>query len=575
MRSYVPAALGATALGLAGFLWYPGHTWLQSDTLIYVPIFEHLSNPALLARDLVATRPHVTYTIYDEVTLALRNLTGLDLRWVLYLQQILFRILGIWGVWKIAASCGLRQRMAALVAACFSLGAVIGGPTVLIFEYEPVPRGFAVTLLLFAAGLAAAEKPLACGLAGVLATLYHPPTSLPFWAVYVLWMAWRFRGRTPLTAAAAIRAVLPPVLSVALLVVAAHIQTGEREPLRFFWRIDPIIEQAERVRASYNWIDTWAPGVFWNYLLLAAAGSVAWLRIRKSLNAGAAWFAWGLPAIGLLSLPLTYLLLNVLKWGIMPALQPARACLFVVVFAVVGCAIAGVAAADKGRWREAFLWFLPALAPALNFPVQQMFLEAWSNPSEAGRLLLLALLAALATLASRFGNRAGLLPAGLLAAALAAPFLSIPAWGQATDYPGPPPPALYQLSRWAENNTGRNAVFLFPGFGRSLEPAMFRAIARRAVYVDWKGGGQINYLREFALEWWDRWQQADVMHWHPDDPERYRRLGIDYLVAPPGQPMKDEPAVYRNARFVVYSLAPGAEGAAGRPGRTPPPVPGR
>jgi hypothetical protein len=28
------------------------------------------------------------------------------------------------------------------------------------------------------------------------------------------------------------------------------------------------------------------------------------------------------------------------------------------------------------------------------------------------------------------------------------------------------------------------------------------------VYVDWKSGGQINFSRVFAMEWWERWKST-------------------------------------------------------------------
>jgi hypothetical protein len=49
-------------------------------------------------------------------------------------------------------------------------------------------------------------------------------------------------------------------------------------------------------------------------------------------------------------------------------------------------------------------------------------------------------------------------------------------------------------------------VFLFADRGKSLDSGIFRSEALRAIYVDWKGGGQVNYLPEPGLEWWSRWQ---------------------------------------------------------------------
>ena len=81
--------IGAAILGitLLNFFQFPGHTWLQSDTQIYTPILEHLWNPAVLEKDLIAQHPHVAFTLYDETALALRQATGLDFRYVLEAEQ--------------------------------------------------------------------------------------------------------------------------------------------------------------------------------------------------------------------------------------------------------------------------------------------------------------------------------------------------------------------------------------------------------------------------------------------------------------------------------------------------------
>ena len=52
---------------------FPGHTYLHSATQIYLPMLERMDSPGYLSRDLVATNPNVSYTIYDEVTLFLHR----------------------------------------------------------------------------------------------------------------------------------------------------------------------------------------------------------------------------------------------------------------------------------------------------------------------------------------------------------------------------------------------------------------------------------------------------------------------------------------------------------------------
>jgi hypothetical protein len=85
--------LGSAILGitLLNFFQFPGHTWLQSDTQIYMPILEHMSDASVLQKDLIAEHPHVAFTLYDETAIALRKITGLDFRQVLQSEQFVFR----------------------------------------------------------------------------------------------------------------------------------------------------------------------------------------------------------------------------------------------------------------------------------------------------------------------------------------------------------------------------------------------------------------------------------------------------------------------------------------------------
>ncbi|MEK7755380.1 MAG: hypothetical protein AAB654_25875, partial [Acidobacteriota bacterium] len=152
MLRHLPVAAAVAALTLVSFFQFPGHTFLYQDTQVYMPMLERIWDPDALDQDLVATRPHLSFTIYDEVTLGLRRLTGADFQAVLAAQQVVWRALGILGVFLIATSVGLGRWHALAVASVFTLGATIAGPTVLTFEYEPVPRGFAVPLLMCAIG---------------------------------------------------------------------------------------------------------------------------------------------------------------------------------------------------------------------------------------------------------------------------------------------------------------------------------------------------------------------------------------------------------------------------------------
>ncbi len=109
MKQFV---VGSAILGitLLNFFQFPGHTWLQSDTQIYMPILERLWDPSAMQKDLIAEHPHVAFTLYDETAIALRKISGLDFRLVLQAEQFVFRALGIWGVYLIATALGLSDR---------------------------------------------------------------------------------------------------------------------------------------------------------------------------------------------------------------------------------------------------------------------------------------------------------------------------------------------------------------------------------------------------------------------------------------------------------------------------------
>jgi hypothetical protein len=529
-----PAAAAIAVLTLLSFYQFPGHTWLQQDSQIYVPILEHLRDPSVLARDILVERPHVTFTLYDEVALAIRRVTGLEFRYVLETEQMITRALGIWGFYLLATAAGLDTAAALLVAAILSLGAMIAGPQVLIFEFEPTPRALAVPLLLLATGLAAHRRFVAAGTAGAVAFLIHPPTVYPFWAVYVCYAIRLFRRKREL-ATPALKAFVPLLAAVVILFAAARFQSGENEAQNFFTRVTPLMEQLQRMRTSYVWISMWWTQWLAHYMLLCALAAGAYLRIRSRMTQELRFLYAGLLIVGMLSMPLSWLLLEYGKWALMPQFQPLRALLFVAFCAIFSAAVAGCHAAAKGRYLEAFAWFTAAYLVPVNTSVTS--LPDWR------RAAVVLLLAALASMAQRMGRL------GVAAAVLAAFFL-IPGLGHVVNYPKLHTAPLKELADWARASTPPDAVFLFPSFAKDLSPGIFRAEALRAIYVDWKGGGQVNYLRELGEQWWSRWQVAN----RNLSPAEFHKLGIDYLVFRPGVSQPAMTPVFSNSQFVVYRL---------------------
>src|SRR5205085_1567438 len=169
--------------------------------------------------------------------------------------------------------------------------------------------------------------------------LIHPPTVYPFWGIYalfVLWPAKRDVRRRRLTE------LLPLAVALVILAIAVRFQAGEGEAQIFFSRLTPLQEKLQRLRASYVWISMWGGAVLPHYLAECAILTAAYLRVRRRLPFDMRFFAIGLPLVGLLSLPVSYVLLERMNWALIPQFQPMRALLFVTLTMQVLAAIAAV-----------------------------------------------------------------------------------------------------------------------------------------------------------------------------------------------------------------------------------------
>ena len=512
------------ALALLTFFQFPGHTWLQQDSQIYVPILEHLRDPGVLRNDILVQHPHVAFTLYDEAALGLRAVSGAGFREVLGAQQIVTRALGIWGLLLMAEALGLAFAPALLVSAVCSLGALISGPAVLTLEYEPTPRAFAVPLLICAIGLAARQRFLGAGIAGAAAFLYHPPTALPFWGVYAVLVLWpgELRRRRAI-------ALIPLVAAALLLWVAARTQSAAGDAQRVFGRLDSGQEFLQRVRAAYVWVSTWPAATILHHLLILAILAAAFVRVRRALNTELRVLVSGMAVLGVLSMPGSWLLLEQWHWGLAPQIQPMRALLFVTLGMLFLCAAAGARALHGGRRAEAFGW----LACAYVLPLQPLL----TGPYVWTRVALAMALAAITAVA---GARLGLIPA-------MAAFFVIPIAGSVVNYPRLHTADLAQLSEWARANTPRDAIFAFPDVNKGLAPGIFRSEALRAVYVDWKGGGQVNYLKDLGEQWWFRWQQT--RNFQALALPQYAAVGIRFVVLT--KPIAGTPE-FQNGTYSVY-----------------------
>ncbi|MCZ2150894.1 MAG: hypothetical protein LC126_24370 [Bryobacterales bacterium] len=549
MREHFRAAVALLALTAIGYFYFPGHTYLQSDTQIYVPILERLWDPGVFAKEIIAEQPHVTFTIYDEASIWLRHLTGWGFERTLALQQFAFRFCALFGIYLVGAALGLGRAGALLVAACFGLGATINGPSVLTFEYEPNPRGNAIGLTMLAVGLLAGGRTVAAGAAAGAAFLYHPPAVYPYWAAYFLLAL--VPGR-PETMRRHLKGLLPMAAAVAFLLVLSRFQAGEREHQEFFAVIGAAQEAMMRERAGYNWISMWPAATIWNYIVYYALMPAALWRLRARVPADLRFLLAAMAAVAMCSMPASYLFLEHWKWSLMPQLQPMRALLYVVAAAVMLAASAGVAAAAGRRPVEAFGWFTAALIPPASTRTVNYMLD-WTTPAYRRAALAVLACAGLTVIVLWLGSRFRQPRVAYVAVAMALPF-AVPALSGVRNYPRLHNADLDQLASWARRHTSREAVFLFPDAGKSLEPGIFRAESLRAVYVDWKGGGQINFLRDFLTVWLPRWEDVMTRKFTPAELGRYRALGIDYVVLSRANEIKGLPAVFADSRYAVYEV---------------------
>jgi hypothetical protein len=576
------AWLGLLLLTLLSYFQYPGHIYLESDTQIYIPMLERFENRALFERDPMVVRSHTAFTLYDELVLGLHRLTGLSFEATLGLLHVVARLSLLAGIFLIARGMGLSEALALACAGVYALGGTVRGPSVLLMEYEPVPRAFSLGPMALGVGLAGERRYLAAGIAGAAAFLVHPTTSAPFWILYALLlfvpdelpeMKARLWGLAPLAVAAIV------------LNVAATLQPGVTEPQALLGRVDEAWEKLLRLRASYVFVDLWPPIYFWEYATMLAATAAAYWRLRRYVLPTLRFFLAGLSLLGVASLPLSYLLLEKLKWAAVPQIQPLRTILFLEMFTLLlALVLAFELACLEKRLLAAAWWAALALAagidPRLLFVLTAPALAwlsrsrwrwgslalaagvAWSKPfglvvwkGELRHELLLALaLSALLAGAAALLMKRATAGAAALAAVVVAAFFLIPGQARWRWSGAPKNPALDEVSRWAGSKTGADAVFLFADADRGLEPGVFRARAERALYVDWKGGGQINFFHEFSRVWWERWETAMAEPFQPERLEQFRQLGIDYVVLSTKNRLPDRRAAFENSRYLVYRL---------------------
>lgn len=518
----------------------PGRAYLISDTQIYSPMLDRIVDPSLYTRELVAQKQHLSLTVWDEVLLTVRRVTGIPHEYILDVLQALSRLLGLYGLFLIGTALGLSESAALLIPAIVGLGASVYGPAILTVEFEAVPRGIAGMLSLLALGWAMHGTNRNAALAAGVGFLFHAPAVVPFLVAFTIFQLWRreFRPLGWISAFVVVSAIF------------AWLQPGIVEKQSFFTIVDPAWEELQRMRASYNWLSTWKPWAFWNFLSNGVVAGLALWRIWKHLGVRARFYSAALPLIGLLSLPIAWFVMERMKWALMAQVQPARAVLFTLVFALILSIAAALYAVRAGKWVEAALWFGPSIFTALH----TYLWEQYSIPQQDLQMSAVGIAAALLT--AWFSKRSAQIT--IVSATLAVGVAVLCGWLwkdvlKKSNFASPENPDLTAASQWVRQNSPKDAMFLLPELVRSSESGVFRVRAQRALYVDWKIGGQVNYSRDFSFEWWRRMKLAD-------DKTRalssWKAEGVDYLILKAATAFPHGREVYRNSRYAIYNLNP-------------------
>ncbi|MCC6263777.1 MAG: hypothetical protein IT169_09390 [Bryobacterales bacterium] len=550
-RSHIPATFGLLAILIAGFLIYPGRHFLTSDTQIWTVMMEHTLHPDYLGKDLLAQHPHIGLSFYDEIVNGLRAATGLSMEQVMFGHLVLFRAVFLVAVYVLGFTLCQSRLLALWMAASLQLIYYIAGPTVCVMEVEPVPRGYSLALGMLAVALLANGRKWGAAWALGTAMLFQAVVVYPM----LLCMAgWTLFSREEESVLRRLRYWLPIVgmaMAVLTLSIAAQGGTGG-----MFVTVPEWLQDVQRMRASYNWVSLWPHSLVTMHVLLCAVAGISFFRLRRNSNEALRWFLWGVPVVALCSIPIAWLTMERLHLMIAAQAQPARALAAMYALGVVALFSAGILASRQGKWVEGGCWLLGAYSMVFLDRTVPFFQQLAASHSLDSQWLWIPVLA-LAGLGSLWLlPRKPALSSALFFVLMAAPFaiyrLEFHADVMAQDARTP---EVMALAAWAERDTSRDDVFLFPGFERSVQPGVFRSVARRALYVDWKAGGQVNFDIDFAQEWWARWNDAGKGKFDPRRAAHFEHLGIDYLVVPRAAAIEGLPPLYANKAFTVYRTA--------------------
>ena len=521
---------------------FPGHSYLEGNTQLYVPMLERIDAPGLLSRDLVATNPTLSLTAYDEATLLLHGAAHQTFRRALLGQQVIFRVAALLGIFLLARATGLSHLFAFVVAAIVNLGTTLAGPAVFFTDREPLPGPFAFALTLLAMGLLTQETPLLAAVAGGLAFLYDPVMAAPFWGV-LLFAFWIDKE---------MRRLVRPMLPILLVFVLLLANLAQLQPSTVSEPISASIPRHlavfQHTYAPQLYIQSWPSGELYQLLALcvldcglrSVAGRCSLVRSAASV--------FGTAACGLLSIPISYALLDLSHFAWVARLQPTRTLLFSAAAAALLFGLAGMRAILRRSASEALGWFFLLFA----LPASRGLFD-FLQITDRQRLSQFAIAIALAALTT------GLLLSFATSAArvlvLAAPAIGALALSQTPGLkPAPIPflPSIAELAVWADANTWGSSVFLFADSSRAAYPGVFRAESRHALWVDWKSAQGVIYSESAARSWQERWQDTFADNFSTGHLETMLRSPIDYYVLRRQHQLTNARHAFINANFVVY-----------------------
>ncbi len=293
-----------------------------------------------------------------------------------------------------------------------------------------------------------------------------------------------------------------PVLLVFMLLLAnlAQLQPGTPDEQPLFARFSDHVASIERFRAPELWVTVWPRGSVHLYIAIVIVTIAAITRLWTILNRPLKWLLVSMPILGLLSIPFSAIFLDQYRFSALLRLRPLESVIYI---ALIGWFISAVAAGQALRRRssvEAVAWsVLCCLVPLLH-----------------------------RTTSDQRPNR-----------------------------------AVRQLALWAEGNTWGSSMFLFPDAGRDSYPGMFRAESRRAVWVDWASGAQIDCDVDLAEEWWRRWHDTMAVPLSGNQLQLMLSLPIDYFVFRRNDVLETDlegkivpvKPVFSNTEFSVYEAS--------------------